>query len=140
MPRIARLKMEGEPAVYHVMSRTALDGFVLEDVEKDYLLKLIKKLSRVYFSEVVGFSVMGNHFHLLVRMHPGDGYDDEEVKRRYRVYYGEDSQREVNDEDTIQDLREKWCNLSEYVKEIKQDFSRFYNRRDNRKGFSSRSV
>jgi len=25
----------GEPAVYHVMSRTALDGFVLGDVEKD---------------------------------------------------------------------------------------------------------
>ncbi len=44
MPRIARSKVKGEPAVYHVMSRTALDGFVLGDVEKDYLLKLIKKL------------------------------------------------------------------------------------------------
>ena len=46
MPRIARLKVKGEPAVYHVMSRTALEGFVLGDVEKDYLLKLIKKLSK----------------------------------------------------------------------------------------------
>jgi hypothetical protein len=46
MPRIARLKVKGEPALYHVMSRTALDGFVLGDVEKDYLLKLIQKLSK----------------------------------------------------------------------------------------------
>ena len=55
MPRIARLKVKGEPAVYHVMSRTALEGFVLEDMEKEYLLKLIKRLSRVYFAEVIGF-------------------------------------------------------------------------------------
>jgi len=32
-------------------------------------------------------------------------------------------------------LREKWGNLSEYMKEIKQGFSRFYNRLHKRKGF-----
>ena len=55
MPRIARLVVKGEPAVYHVVSRTALDGFVLGDVEKDYLLDLIRRLSSVYFGEVLGF-------------------------------------------------------------------------------------
>jgi putative transposase len=35
MPRIARIVMKDEPAVYHVMSRTALDGFVPADVEKN---------------------------------------------------------------------------------------------------------
>jgi len=44
MPRKARMIVEGESAVYHVMSRTALDGFVLGDIEKDYLLQLIKHL------------------------------------------------------------------------------------------------
>ncbi len=34
MPRIARLIVKGEPTVYHVMSRTALDGFVLGVIEK----------------------------------------------------------------------------------------------------------
>jgi hypothetical protein len=28
----------GEKAVYHVMSRTALDGFALQDVEKEFML------------------------------------------------------------------------------------------------------
>ena len=55
MPRIARLVVKGEKAVYHVISRTALAGFVLEDVEKDFLLKHIRWLSKVYFAEVLGF-------------------------------------------------------------------------------------
>ena len=55
MPRIARLIVKEEEAVYHVMSRTALDGYVMGDVEKDFLLNLIKRLSSVYFTEVLGF-------------------------------------------------------------------------------------
>ena len=61
MPRIARIKVSGEATVYHVMSRTALDGFVLGDMEKDFLLKLIKRLSGLYFAEMIGFCLMGNH-------------------------------------------------------------------------------
>ncbi len=135
MPRISRLKVKGEPAVYHVMSRTALDGFALGDVEKDFLLNLIKHLSRIYFAEVLGFSILGNHFHLLVRMHPGDDVSDEEINRRVKLYYDGDSKREVDDERILQALRKKWGNLSEYVKEIKQGFSRYYNKRHKRKGF-----
>ena len=57
MARIARLKVKGEPAVYHVMSRTTLEGFVLGDREKDYLLGVMKRLSGFYFAEVLGLSV-----------------------------------------------------------------------------------
>ena len=62
MPRTARIIVKGEPAVYHVISRTTLDGFVLGDVEKEYLFDLFKKLSAVYFAEVLGFCITGNHF------------------------------------------------------------------------------
>ena len=61
MPRIARMVVNGEPAVYHVVSRTALKGFVLGNAEKEYLVNLIKRLSLVYFTEVLGFCVMGSH-------------------------------------------------------------------------------
>ena len=136
MPRIARLVVKGETTVYHVMSRTALDGFVLGDIEKEYLLGLIRTLSRVYFAEVLGFCVMGNHFHLLVRMHQDEEYTDNEIKERYKLYYNgdKDSDDELNTGNVIQ-LRRKWSNLSEYIKEIKQRFSRYYNGRHNRKGF-----
>ncbi len=71
MARIARIVVEEEEAVYHVMSRTALDGFVLGDGEKDELLKIIKRLSAVYFTELLRFCIMGNHFHLAVKVRPG---------------------------------------------------------------------
>ena len=134
MHRIARLIVKGESAVYHMMSRTALDGFVLGDVEKDYLLNLIKRLSKVYFTEVLGFCLMGNHFHLLVRMHPGEAYDDEEIKARFSRYYGDEYKIELSD-GQLPFYREKWESLSEFMREIKQGFSRFYNRAHGRKGF-----
>jgi len=134
MPRIARLIVKEEETVYHVMSRTALDGYVIGDVEKDFLLHLIRQLSYVYFAEVLGFCLMGNHFHLLVRMHPGSKYSDEEIKRRFKLYYGDDEKRDL-EEKGIPGLRRKWASLSEFIKEIKQGFSRYYNRRHHRKGF-----
>ena len=58
MPRIARMIVKGEDMVYHIISRTALDGYVMGDIEKEYLLKLIKRLSSVYFSEILGLCLM----------------------------------------------------------------------------------
>ena len=134
MARIPRLTVEGEPAVYHVISRTALDGFVLGDVEKDYLFTLIQRLSAIYFTEVLGFCLMGNHFHLLVRLCPEEEFSDADIRARFQRYYGADSNRKLTD-GQIPILRAKWASLSEYVKEIKQSFSRWYNKRHGRRGF-----
>jgi len=102
--------------------------------QKEFLLKLIRRLSSIYFAEVIGFCLMGNHFHLLVKMHPGEEYSDEEIKRRFKIMYGDKSERKLAD-GQIPSLRLKWASLSEYVKDIKQTFSRFYNRLHHRKGF-----
>ena len=72
MPRTSRMIIADEKAIYHVMSRTALDGFPLKDVEKDFMLDLIKRFSALYFTEILGFCLMGNHFHLIVKMIPED--------------------------------------------------------------------
>jgi len=40
MPRTQRLIINDENTVYHVMSRAALDGFPLGDIEKDFMLDL----------------------------------------------------------------------------------------------------
>ena len=65
-------------------------------------------------------------------MIPGKEYSDEEVKARYKRFYGKDKQP---GDDQIPLLRQKWSNLSEYVKEIKQTFSRYYNKIHSRRGF-----
>ena len=55
MPRIARFIRENQPTVYHVISRTALQGLPIKDKDNDFLLGLIKKLSSFYFVDVLGF-------------------------------------------------------------------------------------
>jgi REP element-mobilizing transposase RayT len=134
MPRKARMLVEGEAAVYHVISRTALDGFVIQDFEKDFLLNLIREMSEVYFAEVLGFCLMGTHFHLVVKFHPESEYTDEEIRARFGKYYQNDSKR-VLMKNQIPAFRDKLESLSEFVKEIKQRFSQFYNKRHKRKGF-----
>jgi REP element-mobilizing transposase RayT len=132
MARIPRLLISGDATAYHVMSRTALPEFPMGAVENDYLLGLIKRLSGIYFTETLGFCLMGNHFHLLVRMHPEEKYSDEDIQKRYKRYYGEDKKMTPHQ---IPFYREKWSSLSNFIKEIKQTFSRFYNKRHNRRGF-----
>ncbi len=131
MPRTTRLIIKDETAVYHVMSRTALDGFPLGDIEKDFMLDLIKRFSTLYFVEILGFCLMGNHFHILVRMFPEHKYTDEDVQKRYEDFYGDDSMFASG---WIPSLREKLSSLSEFVKEIKQTFSRYYNKKHHRRG------
>ncbi len=55
MPRTPRLINNDETTVYHIMSRTAQDGFVLGDAEKDFMLDLIKRYATLYFVEILGF-------------------------------------------------------------------------------------
>jgi len=131
MPRTRRLVNVGEKTAYHIMSRTALDGFPFGDVEKDALVKITRKFSRLFFVEVFGFCIMGNHFHLLIQMIPEHNFDDEEIRKRCKTHYGDDF--EVSDEQ-IAGYRDKLSSLANYIKEIKQAFSCYYNQRNNRRG------
>ena len=90
MARIPRMVIAGEQAVYHVMSRTALDGFPFGDAEREYLVSLLNRLRKVYFTEILGFCCMGNHFHLLARMLPEADFTDKKIKKRYETCYGKD--------------------------------------------------
>ena len=132
MARIPRMVITGEHTVYHVMSRTALDGFPLGDVEKDYFFKMVKQLSKIYFTEILGICCMGNHFHLLVRMLPENEFSDADIKKRFERCYGKDR---FFAEGQVLSFRAKWSSLSELVKDIKLCFSRFYNKCHNRRGF-----
>ena len=73
---------------------------------------------------------MDNHFHILVRMFPEYKFTDEDIKKRYEAFYGDDR---VFSAGQILSLREKLSNLSEFVREIKVGFARFYNKRHNRR-------
>jgi REP element-mobilizing transposase RayT len=132
MPRIPRLLVSELPTVYHVVSRTALPGLPFDASDKDRLQWLIHHFSRIYFTEILGFCLMDNHFHLLVRMFPENHADESSLRERFKLAYGD---KAVLSPEKIPDLRLKWSSLSEFVKEIKQSFSRYYNKKNGRRGY-----
>lgn len=132
MPRIPRELIKDQNRCYHVISRTTGQEFLLDNLEKEYLLKRIRWLSSVYFAKVFTFCILSNHFHLLVQIQGHEVCPDEEIERRFHVYYGP---RRCFPKERIDDYRKKWSDLSEYIKEIKQGFSFWYNRVHDRRGY-----
>ena len=136
MPRSTRMLVDDKPTVYHVMSRTCLNGYPLGPVEKDFLLAVIKRFASIYFCEVFGFCLMGNHFHLLVRMEPESAVTDEDVVARYQALHGDkDAPPLAVNTEFVASLKTKWTSLSIFMAEIKQTFSRYYNKTHGRKGY-----
>ena len=130
MPRTTRMISSNEKSVYHVISRTALDGLPFGPVEKDRFVTILKRFARIYFTEILGYAVMDNHVHILVRMLPERNFSDEEITARYRLYYGDEAVFPVG---RIGHFRQKWASLSEFVREVKQTFSRYYNKKRGRR-------
>ncbi|MFH0725931.1 MAG: hypothetical protein V2B19_06215 [Pseudomonadota bacterium] len=88
MPRSTRLIIPADQrAVYHVMSGTALDGFPFQDADKDRMVDLIRRFSSLYFAEILGFCMMGNHFDILVRMIPDHHCTDGDIKTRFARFF-----------------------------------------------------
>ena len=69
---------------YHLMSRTCGGEVWFDEVEKEAMVKLIGKMARFCGIEVLTYCVMGNHFHLLVRV-----WDKETWMQRFEGPKGE---------------------------------------------------
>ena len=132
MSRIPRFLKSDTATIYHVISRTALDGYPISDVGKDVLLGLIKKFSTFYAVDILGFALMGNHIHLAVRMHSASDVSDEDIRKRMETWYADGRFITPN---AILRHKTMLTSLSHYMKSIKQAFTRYYNKTHNRRGF-----
>jgi len=139
MARMRRLKYhDPRDGYYHLISRTVLKSFLLDDESREFFLGTLRLLARVYFVRVVTFSLMSNHFHLIVRMLPSDDIGEKELEERFNIYYNEGKQRRnwrpyhpVADDERY---RRRFSDLSRFVQDLKQRFSRWYNRRTGNEG------
>jgi hypothetical protein len=96
------------------------------------MLDLIRRYAALYLVEILGFCLMGNHFHILVRVIPEYKFSDEEILKRYINFYGDER---IFADGLVPSLRMKLSSLSEFMREIKVNFARFYNRRHHRRGY-----
>ncbi|MCB4203764.1 transposase [Deferribacterales bacterium Es71-Z0220] len=132
MGRMRRLKIKGEEAWYHLISRTVGGEFYFNDVEKEKLVNIIKYFSKIYFVKVIGYCVMSNHFHLVIKSELPSSYTKQDILKRLNMLYPK--RKDFSDEE-IKKHREKFSDISEYMKSIKLTFSRWFNKLHDRKGY-----
>ena len=136
---------------FHIISRVAGgtgSDFILQDQEKEFFLKLLERFASGFFVEVHAFAIMSNHFHIFATGMElkAKNASKQELLRRYKLLYPKESEPppggyEPNggiiwDEDGgIERLRERLGSISRFVQELKQSFSRWYNKTHNRKGY-----
>jgi REP element-mobilizing transposase RayT len=139
-----RVLVKGCEAVYHLISRTSFRIFAFGDQEKEVFLSLMRKQAIFCGVEVLCYCILDNHFHLLVRVPPGERPGDAEMLRRYRALYaGERRSLRAADPDDLESLllgggveadlwrRRLWARMgsvSVFMRELKQRFSIWYNR------------
>jgi putative transposase len=137
---------------YHVISRVVDRQFVLGDEEREYFRKLLFRQAAFAGVEVVAWCFMSNHFHLLVGVPDKEtalgGWDDEKFLARLEMLNGDAYTRQVLAEikmwkrngnrkavhKAAMAVRERFFDLSGFVKEVKFKYSVWHNRRSGRRG------
>ena len=141
--RRGRIKEAG--AVYHCVSRTVGGQFLLDDLAKQRLVDLLFPLAQFCGVEIITFCMMSNHFHLLIRVPSHSLLPDLLLLQRAELFYGKqallpslaraDLQRSGSISSHIRlSLSSRMGDVSAFMKEFKQRFSRWFNRHSNRFG------
>jgi hypothetical protein len=142
---MARIKLAGETAVYHCISRVVGRQKLLDGLGKEKLVEILGRLSAFCDLEVLTYCMMSNHFHVLVRVPPPPELSDEALLEKLSAFYGETgiltvlARESLRDRGRIDaDIREsvvsRMGDVSAFMKEFKQRFSRWYNRQTGRFG------
>jgi len=112
-------------------------------------LRMLKKQASFCGMEVVSYTVMSNHFHLLLRVPYDEHISDGELLRRYRHLYGDrvpfssKSPQELSRlfraggkeaEEERSRLMARMGDLSVFMRELKQRFGIWYNRSHGNRG------
>ena len=162
MPRPRPFPFDGsQTGVFHVVSRVAGREFVLGDEEKEFFTRTLHAYADLLGVEVLTHCTMSNHFHILLRVPErpavvgeeagaaiSGGPSLEELLRRLEAAVGAEQMRQIRknldlwQSSGAHDLIEQWrqrqvdamYSLSEYMKRVKQRFTRWYNKRTGRVG------
>lgn len=144
-PRIKRKTL----AYYHCITRIVGREMKLDDVGKKHMLGLIRRIEQFTGVKVLTYAIMTNHLHLLLE-EPDRGTDisDEDLLNRLHALYPDHEVDEIEHrwrewtsvgnieavQADKQRYKKRMHDISEFMKQIKQRFSRWYNKKHHRKG------
>lgn len=148
MPRSSRSWTSELSGSFHIISRVAGGERLFGDREKEYFLLLLEKYAKGFFVDVHAFCIMGNHIHILAtgREQQALKASHRELLKRHREMYGQkdhppqgrfdrDGTVIPDKDDGMGRLRSRLGSISRFTQELKQSFSRWYNRSSGRRGF-----
>jgi len=137
---------------YHMMSRIVSGDFILGEEEKEFFKDTMRKLESFMGVRVLTYCLMTNHFHILLEVPEIEWLSDEEIFRRIKNFYSSSRVKEeeleyrylkeIADEsgkgEGLEEWRERFLNrmgdLSNFGKELKERFTRWYNWKTDREG------
>ena len=141
---------------YHVMSRTAGGEMVFGEVEKEAFRRLMWRMAKFSGAEILTYALMGNHFHILVKVperakflkrFEGEGGEERLLEHlgllyskaylaslRQEIARVREAGREQEVHLILEAFRKRFCDLSCFVKELKERFSRWFNKHHDRRG------
>ena len=145
--RTARVKL-GESGYYHCISRVIERRMIMGEKEKEVFRKMMRQIEGFSGLQILTYSVMTNHFHILAHVPKREDITDEEFIRRMRLLYSKvfvdqyeaqlaEARKEGMDSN-VEALRARYLyrmyDISEFMKTLKQRFSIWYNRNNGRRG------
>jgi hypothetical protein len=142
---MARLKPHGRSAVYHCISRIVGGQALLGDLEKEKLRIMLRQQAGFSGLQVITHALMSNHIHILLRVPACIQLTDAHLVQRASAFYGANSpyvqtlQQALEtsghlSEDLRTGLLSRMGDVSVYMKELKQRFSKWFNKQHDRFG------
>jgi REP element-mobilizing transposase RayT len=148
MARPKRRWISQDSGSYHIITRVAGGELLFNDMDKEHLLKLLERFASGFFVRIHAFCLMSSHIHILATCMESEANQAsvKELKRRYQLLYPDQPgppegtfdgtfQFIPDDDGGIERLRRRLGSISSFVQELKQCFSRWYNKKYNRSGY-----
>ena len=142
-----RLKLAGVTAVYHLFSHMTGGLRKLDKVDREKFVEFMGPAAAFAGIQLITYSVMKNHFHILVRVHDRAAKPltpDEFIARLNSRYNDPWTRLGVSREDWVQDrpqdqrIKERLLlrmnDISRFMQELKQRFTCWYNKQHKRQG------
>jgi REP element-mobilizing transposase RayT len=121
------------------MNRTAgaKDSYPLDDVDREYGMNLVRRLSKYYLLEFISMCWMGNHFHIVLYA-PSESElpQNSEIAARHNAFYGENSPKAIDptDFDACLTVGERMIDISRFMKDFQQRYVFYFNKTHQRRG------
>jgi len=134
--RLPRIKTNDRLTFYHLRARIIgpRHFYPFEKPRiKRMILHYLRKFLKLYFCDLVDFTLMGNHLHLILRFQPYRRLSQRELERRARDYY----HRPVDRPQTPRQWRRfnrRLFDVSEFMRNLDGAIARDYNDTNDRRG------